>query len=94
MHLLPGFDEYCVAYRETKVDTGLRLGAGVVLLDGEPAGEWRRTANTRELLVEVVLHVPFDAAQTAALKATVEAHGTFLRLPAVMSEQTIMRTRS
>jgi len=41
-HLLPTFDEYLVAYPESRDVVGARLGEPAVLVDGRFAGSWRR----------------------------------------------------
>jgi hypothetical protein len=76
--LLQAFDEYLVAYAESK-----ELVQAVVL-DGRAAGTWKRVRTPEALTVEVGLRVPLDGAQRAALDAAAERYGRYLGLPATV----------
>ena len=88
VRMLQGYDEYIVGYTQSKplLDLADRANAmrgrpvanGVLLLDTQVAGHWKRTISASRVIVEVALYRPFDAAETAALHAEVESHGRFL----------------
>ena len=91
VHLVQGYDEYVVAFAQSKyaldvsgaaraLPTGTALPNGVVLLDGQVAGRWRRTLTSNTLLVEVVLHRAFSPAETDALDAAAARQAAFLDL--------------
>ncbi len=76
--LLQAFDEYLVAYAESK-----ELVQAVVL-DGQVAGTWKRVPTPKALTVEVTLRVPLDGARRAALEAAVDRYGRYLGAPATV----------
>jgi len=89
VHLLQGYDEYTVAYRQTKyvfdgADVLRTLPGGrpvynlVMVLDGQLAGHWKRSLTGDEVVIEVLLHRPLDDAEHAALLAAAQAHGRHL----------------
>ena len=93
VHMLQGYDEYIRGYSQSRhvldisgvARAGLQDRAsfvGVLLLDGQVAGHWKRTLKRDCVLVEAALYAPFDTAQTRALQAAVEKHGRFLGLAA------------
>jgi hypothetical protein len=98
VHLLQGYDEYIVGYSESKylLDASGSARApmtkrlsftGAVVLDTQVVGHWRRTIRKNEVEVEVALYRTPSAAQTQALEAEVERHGTFLGLPAKLVDR-------
>jgi hypothetical protein len=93
VQLLQAYDEYIVGYSESKYVLNISGDArwmararpifnGVVILDGQVAGYWRRTPRSDSVLVEVAHHTPLDATQTRALHASATAYGAFLGLTA------------
>ena len=92
VHLLQAYDEYIVGYSETKRLLNLSgiarplsartLYLGIVVLDGQIAGHWKRTIATRSVRFDVALYRPLEGARAAALQRTADAHGAFLGLPA------------
>jgi len=89
VQLLQAYDEYIVGYSESKYVLDLSGHArwmararpvfnGVVLLDSQVAGYWRRTPRRGAILIETALHSPFDEAQARALHAAAEDYGAFL----------------
>jgi hypothetical protein len=91
--LVQAYDEYIVGYSESKYVLDLSGQArwmarvrpvfnGVVILDSQVAGYWRRTQRKDAVLIEAALHTPFDEAQTRALHAAAEGYGAFLGLAA------------
>ena len=94
-HLLHMFDEYVVGYSETRraFDTAgigwslfrtINERQGVLALDTQVMGTWRRTISRGALLVEARLYAPLDAAQLRAVRAETERFGAFLGLPATL----------
>lgn len=94
VHLVQGYDEYVMGYRETK-SVLARPGstwkpatppvfALLVLLDGGVAGFWRGTVTKELVVVEAALLEPFGTAQMAALKLEAARYGAFLGLEAVL----------
>jgi hypothetical protein len=92
VHLLQAYDAYIVGYSETKHLLNLSgiakpLGArtlylGVVVLDGQIAGHWKRTIAMRSVRFDVALYRPLKGARAAALQRAADAYGAFLGLPA------------
>lgn len=96
VHLLQGFDEYVVAYSETK-DVSDRSGIaraaygdGVpfyhpIVLDGQVVGTWRRTLAKATVTVETLLFTPLDEPQRAALQAAADRFGRFIGRSAALA---------
>jgi Winged helix DNA-binding domain len=91
-HLLQGYDEYAIAYSESRnvldIDgyAGSVLGGDAmfthaVLLDGQVVGHWRRRSTARTVTVDVQLGRPLDEAETLALDDAVQRYGEFVGLP-------------
>jgi hypothetical protein len=86
--LLQPFDEYVVAYKESRhlVDvSGLARSidgqypfVDAVTHDSQLAGHWKRTSKKDELLVEIALYTPFDEAATQALHTSVFEYADFM----------------
>jgi len=89
--LLQGYDEYLMGYRDSRwiIDVaGLArepraktVSTGVLVVDGQVAGHWKRTARARAVTVDVGLYAPLDDGQAAALQAEADRYGAFLGLP-------------
>lgn len=95
-HLLQGYDEYIVGYSESKrllnlagIGDGQRWDRpvfnGVLIIDSQFAGHWKRTVGRAGVAIEVLVHAPLDAARTAAVRAAADQHGRFLGLPATVT---------
>ena len=89
-HLLQAYDEYVVAYRESRdvvgADAlaparGARRSLHPLVVDGRLAGRWRREVRAASLAIELELARPLDGAEEAALDAAVARHGAFVGLP-------------
>jgi hypothetical protein len=91
VHLVQGYDEYVVAFAQSKyaldvagtarsLPAGTSVPNGVLLLDGQIAGHWRRTSTRDVLLVEAVLYRAFTPAESAALDAAAARQATYLDL--------------
>lgn len=92
--LLQAYDEYLVAYRETKyiVDPdriwAMRDGSSFlacIVLDGKIVGRWKPVQKSSHVAVEVALHRRLSAAQARALEKEVAAYGNFAGAPAVLT---------
>jgi Winged helix DNA-binding domain len=92
VHLLQGYDEYIVGYSQSRSVlnlAGRTLPArpvfnGVVILDGQLAGHWKRTQRRDAVAFEVALYEPFDDARARALRAAADRQGEFLGVPAAV----------
>jgi hypothetical protein len=94
LHLLQGYDEYVMGYRETRhvlhaIDRGsatrVRQTAayvGLVIRAGQFVGHWKRILKKEAVVIEVALCAPLDAAGRRALQAAADHHGRFLERPA------------
>nr|WP_281353677.1 winged helix DNA-binding domain-containing protein [Phytoactinopolyspora mesophila] len=87
--LLQPYDEYVVAYTESKVvldraglDASKRpeRGAynGIILLGTQMVGNWKRAVKRHEITVDVQLYRPLDATETESLHVAAHAHAAFL----------------
>jgi hypothetical protein len=96
VHLLQGFDEYMVGYSQSKyvldASGAARALSGdrpvfnhVLVLDSQVAGHWKRTLRNRSVHIEAALYAPLGDAETRALQAAADRHGTFLGLPATVT---------
>jgi hypothetical protein len=95
VHLLQAYDEYIVGYSESRYVLDVSRAArsrpqdraifnGVVILDSQLAGHWKRTLKKDSVIVEAALYTPFGDAQTRALQAAADQHGAFLGLAATV----------
>ncbi|WP_162606380.1 winged helix DNA-binding domain-containing protein [Jiangella asiatica] len=93
VHLLQAYDEYIVGYTRSKhlldieglvaaAPDQLALPNGVIVVDTQVAGRWKRTATADAVTVHAVLYRPFDEAELRALEMAADAHGEFLGRPA------------
>lgn len=90
-HLIPSWDEYTVAYRDRGmlVDPGTHprfrddpdLLSNAVLIDGRIAGTWRRTLQKDKVIVDVVAHRGWSAAELGRVNRAARRYGEFLQLP-------------
>ena len=91
-HLLQGYDDYVIAYSESRDVLDVDGDAGVVpgraamfthavLLDGQVVGHWRRRALAGAVAVDVQLGRSIDAASTQAIDDAVRRYGEFVGLP-------------
>jgi hypothetical protein len=87
--LLQGFDEYTVAYTQSKyvfdragllpdLPGGRPVYNLVVVIDSKLGGAWKRTLTRDRVLTEVVLYAPLDRDHRLALDQQVQAHARFL----------------
>jgi hypothetical protein len=97
LHLLPGFDEYILGYRDRSaalaaehadaiVPGGNGMFKPTIVADGAVIGTWRRTVKAREVVIEPTL---FDAARgshRAGLARAARAYGAYLGRPATVAD--------
>ena len=93
-HLLQGFDEYVIAYSQSRYMIDLagllpigadeRLRIHVVLVDGQVVGRWRRVAIKGSVTVDARIGKVLSAGQEAAVQAAVKRYGRFLGVPATL----------
>ena len=95
VHLVQGYDESIMGYTETKglIDlsgtagyspTDRAIYVGIVMLDGQYAGNWKRTIGADRVVVQAQLARSFDDAARTALQVAADRHGAFLGRPAVV----------
>ena len=93
VHLLPGFDEYLLGYRdrtaalapehsEAIVPGGNGMFKPTIVADGDVVGTWTRTLRAGEIVVEAAPFARSPRAQDAGLAKAVEAYGAFIGRPA------------
>jgi hypothetical protein len=90
-HLLQGYDEYVIAYSQSRdlidiarldaTGAGETLRIHVVLLDGQVVARWRRVFEKDSVLVDMRLERPLEEDEMRAVEAAVERYGTFLGKP-------------
>ena len=94
-YLLPNFDEYTVGYtdRSAIFDKTLtahldeRTGSPlnyVIVIDGRIVGLWRRTLQTRAVVIELLPFSPLTAAERTAIAVSAERYGQFMGLPVTL----------
>jgi hypothetical protein len=93
VHLLQAYDEYIVGSSESRyvldVSGAARINTrdravynGVVILDSQVVGAWKRTVERGRVTITAALYASLDKAQTEALHDAADRHGRFLGLPA------------
>jgi hypothetical protein len=96
-HLLQGYDEYAIAYSESRDALAIDGQAGSVLggdamfthavvLDGQVIGHWRRRSSGRTVAIDVQLGRTLDATARSALDDAVQRYGDFVGLPIAWSD--------
>ena len=92
VHLLPGFDEYLVAYRDRHAvphslyaTPSFRLAAGALVIGGQVAGAWRTIPGPMGVVVEVETTNQLTAGERRALTKAVGRYGRFLGAPVSLS---------
>lgn len=96
VQLLHGYDEYVVAYTESKFlidESGAARAAmksrevpvGVVIVGTQIAGHWKRTIKRDSVAIEALLHRRLTKAEETTLQRAAKAHGGFLELDATLT---------
>lgn len=90
VHLLQAFDEYIIGYTESRnvavagapsAPSGAPRHSNVLTRGGQVIGFWRTIPDPEQVLVEVELSQPLDAATRSALDDELERYGRFLQRP-------------
>jgi hypothetical protein len=92
VHLLPGFDEYLLGYRDRTaalapehsrqvIPGGNGMFKPTIVADGEVVGTWKRTVGPREVEIELMLFGRTTAPSQEALVTAARAYGSFLGRP-------------
>jgi hypothetical protein len=91
VHLLQAFDEYIIGYTESRkvlatagkpdAPRGAPMHSNVLIRDGQVIGFWRAIPDPEQVLVDVHLARPLDAATRSALEHELERYGRFLQRP-------------
>ncbi len=89
--LIPGFDEYFIAYKDRaaildpKYAKHLNLGGGMingaVVARGKMVGRWKRTFNSKGVNISVKFYEKIASTVRAKVKEPAKSYGTFLHLP-------------
>lgn len=91
-HLLPGYDEFVIAYRESRDLLDLAgvfaaapaveaLRTHAVIVDGQVVGRWRRTVRAKAVTIEAQLARSLAPTELNAVNAAVQRYARFLDLP-------------
>ncbi|MGH2805812.1 MAG: winged helix DNA-binding domain-containing protein [Actinomycetota bacterium] len=103
-HLLQGYDEYIMGYKETRFWLDVeRLAGGAILdrsvpigmvtIDGQLAGHWKRTVARDALSLEMHLRRKLTTAEKRSLENVANAHARYLGLArATIGYRTIARS--
>jgi hypothetical protein len=110
VRLLQTYDEYVVAYKESRhlVDvSGLARSVDgrypfvdAITLDSQLAGHWKRTFTKDEVVIEIALYAPFGEAATQALHNSVTEYAAFVGRRALIEttlgalDESVLRTRA
>jgi hypothetical protein len=89
VHLLPGFDEYLLGYRDRSAALAPEHADAIVpgangmfkptiVVDGEVVGTWRRTVRTRDVTIEPAPFAPLSDRHQDGLAEAARAYGAYL----------------
>ena len=104
VQLLPNYDEFLVAFKDTRVSydpelfegidaRGTLLAAHIVVLDGQIIGGWRRELTKNAVTLTVTLAGRLQPDQRAALAREVERYALCLGVEAELTVQTAARRK-
>jgi hypothetical protein len=89
-HLLQGYDEYVMGYKQTRHWLGARGASmmsyertamvGVIVADGEMVGHWKRKVGKETVTFEVFLYRSLNHVERKALQKAADAQAKFLGL--------------
>ena len=94
VHLLPGFDEYILGYRDRSIVLDPSLAGRIVIgengmmlpriiIEGKVAGTWKRTVGKREIIITLHPFSSMSPARKREVAAAAERYGVFMRMPVV-----------
>jgi hypothetical protein len=91
VHLLPGFDEFILGYRDRCAlpgDPGLRkmvlkngMLSPTIIINGRVAGTWKRSFRKGTAVLAIAPFAPLSGAEQETLAATARRYGEFLGMP-------------
>jgi hypothetical protein len=95
-HLLPGFDEFMLGYKDRSASLAPRYAGRVVpggngmflstlVLDGQVRGTWQRSARAKSVVLHASPFVRLTASERAAFAGPVERHAQFLGIPVALA---------
>jgi hypothetical protein len=95
-HLLPGFDEFMLGYKDRSAALAPRYADRIVpggngmflstlVLDGQVRGTWRRTSRQTSVVLEASPFVRLKASEKKAFAYPAERYGQFLGVPATVA---------
>ena len=96
VHLLPGFDEYLLGYKDRRAVLDARHAPKIVpggngmflptlIINGRVAGTWKRAFKKKSVVMAVSLFTALKKAEKESLAMAVERYGKFVGLPAGMT---------
>lgn len=96
--LLPNYDEYLIAHKDRdlfvessgapkQVDARASEYPHLIVIDGRPAGTWKRTVKAGAILLDANLYRPLTRMQARALAKAAERYGTFMNAPVTLSNR-------
>jgi hypothetical protein len=91
--LLPPYDEYVIAYRDHSAildpvyaqQARNAIFGGVIVFNGQVAGNWKRTISKGTAVIEAAPFRPFTAAESEAFTAAAHRYAEFLGMPVVLA---------
>jgi hypothetical protein len=95
-HLLSGFDEFMLGYKDRSaalaprhaeriVPGGNGMFLSTLVLDGQVCGTWRRTARAKSVTLEASPFRTLEAAERKAFAAPVERYAHYLGVPVALA---------
>ncbi len=91
VHILPGYDEYIIGYRDRSAVLDERHSGKVlsdngifyptILIDGQAQGTWRVTKRKHMLTIEARPFTPLSKAEVRSLERAAARYGDFMGLP-------------
>ncbi|MCP2321724.1 hypothetical protein HDA40_000231 [Hamadaea flava] len=85
-HVLQGYDEYVVAYTESRGLAGFgdNLLIHPLIIDGQLIGSWRRTSTAKQITASLSLAVRLTPAQRDAVDAAFDRYAAYAGVPVVV----------
>lgn len=94
--LVPGFDEYFIAYKDRsdildkqyakQLNLGGGMVSGAIVIKGRMVGGWRRAFEKKHVVITLRLFEEITASEQKALEGQVQKYSTFIGLPAVIQQ--------
>jgi len=92
VHLLPGFDEYILGYKDRSavlepqysekiVPGGNGMFMSTIVSDGQVVGTWKRASKKGKLIITPVPFTSLGEAETTSLATAAQRYGRFLSTP-------------